>query len=172
MTETRECAATKERTAQSKILDLETQLSRITTEISQLQCSKQEVKISSNFVRHLLSQLVFTVCICDVQVEGRYQDQLQDMRDRLEQSDNTNRSLQNYVQFLKASYANVFGDLAYSSTLQIPSPIWLSGSLYLCTLPDEFSYSRGPKKRSGYLQTTDGASEMLNYKQNVIESHV
>lgn len=74
-------------------------------------------------VRHLVSQLVFTVCICDVQAEGRYQGQLQDMRDRLEQSDNTNRSLQNYVQFLKASYANVFGDLAYSSALQIPSPI-------------------------------------------------
>lgn len=49
MTETREHAATKERTAQSKILGLETQLSRITTEISQLQRSKQEVKISSNF---------------------------------------------------------------------------------------------------------------------------
>lgn len=49
MTETRERAATKECTAQSKILDLETQLSRITTEISQLQRSKQEVKISSNF---------------------------------------------------------------------------------------------------------------------------
>lgn len=49
MTETRERAATKEHTAQSKILDVETQLSRIITEISQLQRSKQEVKISSNF---------------------------------------------------------------------------------------------------------------------------
>lgn len=49
MTETRERAATKERTAQSKILDLETQLSRISTEISQLQRSKQEVKISNDF---------------------------------------------------------------------------------------------------------------------------
>nr|XP_020474395.1 outer dense fiber protein 2-like isoform X2 [Monopterus albus] len=90
MSETREHAATKERSTQSKILDLETQLSRMTSEINQLQHSKEEV-------------------------ERRYQSRLQDMKDRLEQSDSTNRSLQNYVQFLKASYTNVFGDLALSS---------------------------------------------------------
>uniref|UniRef100_A0A3Q3JZE5 Outer dense fiber protein 2 n=1 Tax=Monopterus albus TaxID=43700 RepID=A0A3Q3JZE5_MONAL len=88
--QTREHAATKERSTQSKILDLETQLSRMTSEINQLQHSKEEV-------------------------ERRYQSRLQDMKDRLEQSDSTNRSLQNYVQFLKASYTNVFGDLALSS---------------------------------------------------------
>ncbi|XP_070706338.1 outer dense fiber protein 2 [Pempheris klunzingeri] len=98
VSETRERAATKERSSQSKILDLETQLSRTTSEINQLQRSKEEV-------------------------ERRYQSRLQDLKDRLEQSDSTNRSLQNYVQFLKASYNNVFGDLAHSSTLRSPSPI-------------------------------------------------
>ncbi|KAM6901323.1 outer dense fiber protein 2 isoform 2-T2 [Lycodopsis pacificus] len=98
MSETRGLAATKERSAQYKILDLEAQLSRTTSEISQLRCSKEEV-------------------------ERRYQSRLQDVKDRLEQSDSTNRSLQNYVQFLKASYANVFGGLAPDSSLRAPSPI-------------------------------------------------
>nr|XP_046231525.1 outer dense fiber protein 2 [Scatophagus argus] len=98
LSETRERAATKERSTQSKILDLETQLSRTTSEINQLRRSKEEV-------------------------ERRYRGRLQDVKDRLEQSDSTNRSLQNYVQFLKASYANVFGDLALSSSLRAPSPI-------------------------------------------------
>lgn len=57
------------------------------------------------------------------QVERRYQSRLQDLKDRLEQSDSTNRSLQNYVQFLKASYANVFGDVALNGSLRAPSPI-------------------------------------------------
>lgn len=98
MSETRERAATKEHSTQSKILDLETQLSRTTSEINQLRRNKEEV-------------------------ERRYQSRLQDVKDRLEQSDSTNRSLQNYVQFLKASYSNVFGDLALSSSLRAPSPI-------------------------------------------------
>ncbi|XP_031735021.1 outer dense fiber protein 2 isoform X3 [Anarrhichthys ocellatus] len=98
MSETRGLAATKERSTQYKILDLEAQLSRTTSEISQLRRSKEEV-------------------------ERRYQSRLQDVKDRLEQSDSTNRSLQNYVQFLKASYANVFGDLAPDSSLRAPSPI-------------------------------------------------
>ncbi|XP_078127046.1 outer dense fiber protein 2 isoform X4 [Sander vitreus] len=98
MSETRGLAATKERSTQSKILDLETQLSRTTSEINQLRHSKEEV-------------------------ERRYHSRLQDVKDRLEQSDSTNRSLQNYVQFLKASYANVFGDLALGSSLRAPSPV-------------------------------------------------
>ncbi|XP_042251833.1 outer dense fiber protein 2 [Thunnus maccoyii] len=98
MSATVERATTKERSTQSKIEDLETQLSRTTSEINQLRRSKEEV-------------------------ERRYQSRLQDMKDRLEQSDSTNRSLQNYVQFLKASYANVFGDSALSSSLRAPSPI-------------------------------------------------
>lgn len=40
------------------------------------------------------------------QMERRYRTQLQNMKDRLEQSDSKNRSLQNYVHFLKTSYGN------------------------------------------------------------------
>ncbi|XP_030579934.1 outer dense fiber protein 2 isoform X2 [Archocentrus centrarchus] len=82
MSETRERVASKQQSTQSKILDLETQLSRTTSEINQLRRSKE-------------------------QMERRYQSQLQDFKDRLEQSDSTNRSLQNYVQFLKGSYAKL-----------------------------------------------------------------
>ncbi|XP_055731239.1 outer dense fiber protein 2-like isoform X2 [Salvelinus fontinalis] len=95
---TRERASTKERSTQSKVVDLQTQLSRTATELTTLRRSKEEV-------------------------ERRYQSRLQDVKDRLEQSDSINRSLQNYVQFLKASYANVFGDLALTSSLRAPSPI-------------------------------------------------
>ncbi|XP_071339930.1 outer dense fiber protein 2-like isoform X2 [Trachinotus anak] len=80
----------KERASQSKALDLQSQLSRATTELSQLQRSKQEM-------------------------ERRFKSQLQNMKDRLEQSDSTNRSLQNYVHFLKTSYGNVFGDSLLAS---------------------------------------------------------
>nr|XP_015222741.1 PREDICTED: outer dense fiber protein 2 isoform X2 [Lepisosteus oculatus]XP_015222742.1 PREDICTED: outer dense fiber protein 2 isoform X2 [Lepisosteus oculatus]XP_015222743.1 PREDICTED: outer dense fiber protein 2 isoform X2 [Lepisosteus oculatus] len=97
--QTRERAVSKERAAQGKVLDLETQLSRTKTELNQLRRTKEDA-------------------------DRRFQSRLQDMRDRLEQSDSTNRSLQNYVQFLKASYANVFGDPALtSSALRPPSPI-------------------------------------------------
>ncbi|KAK3555340.1 hypothetical protein QTP86_014935 [Hemibagrus guttatus] len=88
---TRERAASKERASQSKVIELETQLSRATSELNQLRRTKDEA-------------------------ERRYQSRLQDVKDRLEQSDSTNRSLQNYVQFLKASYASVFGDLPLSSS--------------------------------------------------------
>ncbi|XP_053138378.1 outer dense fiber protein 2 isoform X2 [Hemicordylus capensis] len=89
--QTRDRAASRERTTQSKILDLETQLSRTKTELSQLRRSR-------------------------VDTERRYESRLQDLKDRLEQSESTNRSMQNYVQFLKSSYANVFGDSALTSS--------------------------------------------------------
>lgn len=54
-------------------------------------------------------------CLCFTQMERRYQNQLQSMKERLEQSDCTNRSLQNYVHFLKTSYGNVFGDSLLTS---------------------------------------------------------
>ncbi|XP_010155650.1 PREDICTED: outer dense fiber protein 2 isoform X2 [Eurypyga helias] len=85
--QTRERAASRERAAQSKMLDLETQLSRNKTELNQLRRSKDDA-------------------------ERRYESRLQDLKDRLEQSESTNRSMQNYVQFLKSSYANVFGESA------------------------------------------------------------
>ncbi|XP_076006726.1 outer dense fiber protein 2-like isoform X2 [Genypterus blacodes] len=75
----------KERVSQSKALDLQSQLSRAKTELSQLQRSKEEM-------------------------ERRCQSQLKNMKERLEQSDSTNRTLQNYVNFLKTSYGNVFSD--------------------------------------------------------------
>lgn len=63
--------------------------------------------------------------LLNFQAERRYQSRLQDAKDRLEQSDSTNRSLQNYVQFLKASYASVFGDSTLSGTsLRAHSGIW------------------------------------------------
>ncbi|KAM6431040.1 outer dense fiber protein 2 [Liasis olivaceus] len=89
--QTRDRAAVRERTAQSKMLDLETQLSKTKTELNQLRRSKDDA-------------------------ERRYQSRLQDLKDRLEQSESTNRSMQNYVQFLKSSYANVFGDSVLSSS--------------------------------------------------------
>ncbi|AWP14820.1 putative outer dense fiber protein 2-like [Scophthalmus maximus] len=93
MLETRERAASKERSTQAQMVEIEAQLSRTSSEINQLRRSREEA-------------------------DRRYQSRLQDMTDRLEQSDSTNRSLQNYVQFLKASYTNVFG-----GSLQEPSPI-------------------------------------------------
>ncbi|KAK2535138.1 Odf2 [Columba livia] len=84
----RERATSRERAAQSKMLDLETQLSRNKTELNQLRRSKDDA-------------------------ERRYESRLQDLKDRLEQSESTNRSMQNYVQFLKSSYANVFGESAF-----------------------------------------------------------
>ncbi|XP_029141767.1 outer dense fiber protein 2 isoform X1 [Protobothrops mucrosquamatus] len=89
--QTRDRAAVRERTAQSKMLDLETQLSKTKTELNQLRRGKDDA-------------------------ERRFQSRLQDLKDRLEQSESTNRSMQNYVQFLKSSYANVFGDSILSSS--------------------------------------------------------
>uniref|UniRef100_A0A5F9DB49 Outer dense fiber protein 2 n=1 Tax=Oryctolagus cuniculus TaxID=9986 RepID=A0A5F9DB49_RABIT len=95
--QTKEQALSKERAAQNKILDLETQLSRAKTELSQLRRSRDDA-------------------------DRRYQSRLQDLKDRLEQSEGTNRSMQNYVQFLKSSYANVFGEGPYTTFLT-SSPI-------------------------------------------------
>ncbi|CAO2598041.1 Outer dense fiber protein 2 [Lemmus lemmus] len=96
--QTKEQALSKERAAQSKILDLETQLSRTKTELVQLRRTRDDA-------------------------DRRYQSRLQDLKDRLEQSESTNRSMQNYVQFLKSSYANVFGDGPYTSSYLTSSPI-------------------------------------------------
>ncbi|KAM4616691.1 outer dense fiber protein 2-like [Polymixia lowei] len=83
-------ALSKERASQSKALGLESQLSIAKTELAQVQRNKEEM-------------------------ERRFQCQLKNMKERLEQSDSTNRSLQNYVHFLKTSYGNVFGDSLLAS---------------------------------------------------------
>ncbi|GFN76801.1 outer dense fiber protein 2-like [Plakobranchus ocellatus] len=44
------------------------------------------------------------------QNERKFNSRLYDLKDRLEQCHSTNRSMQNYVQFLKNSYSNVFGE--------------------------------------------------------------
>ncbi|XP_059359466.1 outer dense fiber protein 2b isoform X2 [Carassius carassius] len=82
----------KERSAQSKMLDLESQLSLAKNELGQLRRSKEDT-------------------------EKRFQCKLQDMKNQLEQVNSANRSLQNYVHYLKASYTNVFGDSALTSSL-------------------------------------------------------
>lgn len=49
MSETKERVVNKQRSTQSKILDLENQLSRTTAEINQLRRSKEQVKASGNY---------------------------------------------------------------------------------------------------------------------------
>lgn len=83
---------------------------------------------------HMLEQwikaeLIFVRVSVFLQMERRYQSQLQSMKERLEQSDSTNRSLQNYVQFLKTSYGNVFGDSLLANWLQ-NSPV---RPAFICT---------------------------------------
>eukprot|EP00795_Rhopilema_esculentum_P011002 gene11002-19842_t len=81
----REKALSKERTAQARILDLESQLSRSAATAQQLKKTKDDA-------------------------ERRYNSRLQDMRDRLEQANSSARSMQNYVSFLKSTYTSVFND--------------------------------------------------------------
>ncbi|XP_057230582.1 outer dense fiber protein 2 isoform X2 [Malurus melanocephalus] len=90
----RERAVSRERAAQCRMLDLESQLSRNRTELNQLRRTREDA-------------------------ERRYESRLQDLRDRLEQSESTNRSMQNYVHFLKACYDNVFRESVF---LGSPSP--------------------------------------------------
>lgn len=65
--------------------DLEQQISRLRLEYTQLKRDKEES-------------------------ERRYTSQLGELRDKLEQSNNNNRSMQNYVNSLKTTYATVFND--------------------------------------------------------------
>ena len=58
---------------------------------------------------------------CTFQCERRYNSRLYDLKDRLDQSQSTNRSMQNYVSFLKTSYSNVFGDAGVPSMNQMRS---------------------------------------------------
>ncbi|XP_073765457.1 outer dense fiber protein 2b isoform X2 [Danio rerio] len=82
----------KERSTQSRMLELESQLSLAKNELSQTRRSKDDM-------------------------EKRFQCKLQDMKNQLEQVNSSNRSLQNYVNYLKASYADVFGDSSLTSAL-------------------------------------------------------
>ncbi|GFR89811.1 outer dense fiber protein 2 [Elysia marginata] len=75
----------KERTYQTRIVDLETQLSQLRADQAKIKREKEEN-------------------------ERKFNSRLYDLKDRLEQCHSTNRSMQNYVQFLKNSYSNVFGE--------------------------------------------------------------
>ncbi|XP_064416182.1 outer dense fiber protein 2 isoform X1 [Latimeria chalumnae] len=83
VTEVKEKAASRERALQSKILEVETELSRKEKELKQLQYNKTDV---------------------EKQLEVR----LKDLKLSLEKSETQNQSIQNYVQFLKTSYATMF----------------------------------------------------------------
>ncbi len=55
-------------------------------------------------------------------VDYRYKSQIKDLKDRLEQATATNKSMQNYVNFLKNSYSTVFNDNFIStSAAMLPS---------------------------------------------------
>lgn len=75
----------KERILQQRANDLEQQISRLRLEYTQLKREKDDA-------------------------ERRYTSQLGELRDKLEQSNNNNRSMQNYVNSLKTTYATVFND--------------------------------------------------------------
>ncbi|RUS87173.1 hypothetical protein EGW08_005013 [Elysia chlorotica] len=75
----------KERSYQTRIVDLETQLSQLRADQAKIKREKEEN-------------------------ERKFNSRLYDLKDRLEQCHSTNRSMQNYVQFLKNSYSNVFGE--------------------------------------------------------------
>jgi len=75
----------KERSLHNKLSDIELELTRSRGEISAVKRQKDES-------------------------ERRLESQSNDLRDRLEHSEATNRSMQSYVNFLKSSYQTTFGD--------------------------------------------------------------
>ena len=85
------------------------------TNNEQRKCSLLRVKfeVSINGIKSV-DRLMFAL----FQTERKFNSRIYDLKDRLEQSHSTNRSMQNFVQFLKPSYANVFGD----STIATSSP--------------------------------------------------
>jgi len=77
--------AIKERSNNNRLSEVELELTRLNGELSAVRRQKEET-------------------------ERRGESQLNDLRDRLEHSEATNRSMQSYVNFLKSSYQNTFGD--------------------------------------------------------------
>jgi len=77
--------AIKERSNNNRLSDLELEMTRCNGELSAVKRQKEDS-------------------------ERRYDSQMNDLRDRLEHSEATNRSMQSYVNFLKSSYQNTFGD--------------------------------------------------------------
>jgi outer dense fiber protein 2 len=104
---------------QTRILDLESQLSQTRAEIARVKREKEEVGSISSYCidQHISNDADL------FQAERKFNSRLYDLKDRLDQSHSTNRSMQNYVQFLKNSYANVFSD----SVITPNSPLRGSG---------------------------------------------
>ena len=69
----------------SRIADLESQLSRANTLATQFRKAKEDA-------------------------DRRYHSRLHELQERLDQANATKKSMENYVNFLKSSYANVFND--------------------------------------------------------------
>lgn len=96
--------------------------------------------LGEEFKMNRMNIAAFWACfVLPVQAERRYESRLQDLRDRLEQSESTNRSMQNYVQFLKSSYDNVFRESAFlGSPSHARSLVW--GKYSPCTF---FKHTEG-----------------------------
>lgn len=69
----------------ARIADLESQLSRANTLATQFRKAKEDA-------------------------DRRYQSRVHELQERLDQANTTKKSMENYVNFLKSSYANVFND--------------------------------------------------------------
>ncbi|XP_041064096.1 protein BCAP-like isoform X2 [Carcharodon carcharias] len=85
VSEVKDQAVAQECALQSKVHSLESELNRKTKELKQLQQNKNNAEMS-------------------------HKTHLQELKLSLEQSESENQSIQNYVQFLKMSYAIMFGD--------------------------------------------------------------
>ncbi|XP_065198571.1 outer dense fiber protein 2-like [Sycon ciliatum] len=75
----------KERVQKARIDELELKLQRSAAQVAQLQSENEDA-------------------------ERRLNNKVFDLQDRLDQEKHNNRSMENYVSYLKASYSNVFGD--------------------------------------------------------------
>jgi len=53
-------------------------------------------------------------------MERSFNSRLEDLRSRLEASQSTNRTMQNYVHFLKNAYTNAFNDSTLSLNVSPP----------------------------------------------------
>lgn len=82
----------------SRITDLESQLNKANSISSQLQQAKEDS-------------------------ERRYQSKVRELQDRLEQANATKRSMENYANFLKSSYASVFSEAGGSSPPTRKNPL-------------------------------------------------
>jgi outer dense fiber protein 2 len=91
----REHISLAERTLQARIVDLESQLSQTRAEVSRQKREKNEIERSLN-------------------------SRLEDLKSRLEASHSTNRTMQNYVHFLKSAYASAFNDSTLTLNMSPP----------------------------------------------------